>query len=136
MRPGKPLAFGHLSGTPIMGLPGNPVSSMVTFELFARPAMLRLGGHQRTSLPELRATALQSISNRSGRENFMRGVVEQRQAVDGEPEWTVRLTGEQGSNILTSMTKANALVRLPKLKTHFRAGERLRVLMLDWPPLW
>jgi molybdopterin molybdotransferase len=135
MRPGKPLVFGRLRGVPIMGLPGNPVSAMVTFELFARPAMLRLAGHRRLRKVEVMATAVQPISNRSGREHFMRGIVSRRPGEGGEPEWVVRLTGEQGSNILTSMVKANALVRLPKSKTHVEAGERVRVLMLDWPPL-
>ncbi|MBI3973846.1 MAG: molybdopterin molybdotransferase MoeA [Chloroflexi bacterium] len=138
MRPGKPLAFGRFEGVPIMGLPGNPVSSMVTFELFARPAVLRLAGHTRLHRLELWATALQPISNRSGRENFMRGIVSQRaprDGGDGEPEWVVRLTGEQGSNILTSMLKANALVRIPKSKTHVEPGEHVRILMIDWPPL-
>jgi molybdopterin molybdotransferase len=150
LRPGKPLAFGRVRGVPIMGLPGNPVSSMVTFELFARPAMLRLAGHPRLHKVEIRATALHAISNRSGRENFMRGVVERRappdpgrpgggggpEGVDAEPDWVVRLTGEQGSGILTSMAKANALVRLPRRRTRVEAGERVRCLMLDWPPLW
>ncbi|MGH2351622.1 MAG: molybdopterin molybdotransferase MoeA [Chloroflexota bacterium] len=175
MRPGKPLAFGQVRGVPIMGLPGNPVSSMVTFELFARPAMLRLAGHQRVRKVEVVATAQHVISNRSGRENFMRGVVERRVApplaggrmlrsaqhdsgtaghdggADREasrrnggvadpapapaPEWTVRLTGEQGSGILTSMVKANALVRVPKSRTRIEAGEPVPVLMLDWSPL-
>jgi molybdopterin molybdotransferase len=136
LRPGKPLAFGRYQGVPIMGLPGNPVSSVVTFELFARPALLRLAGHTRWRKIEAWATALQPISNRSGRENFMRGIVERRRAGTPEEEWTVRLTGEQGSNILTSLTKANALVRLPKAKTHLAPGERVRVVMLDWMPLW
>jgi molybdopterin molybdotransferase len=133
LRPGKPLAFGQVRGVPIMGLPGNPVSVMVTFELFARPALLRLSGHRQLRKVELQATSLQPISNRSGRENFMRGIVEP--GPTGEVDWTVRLTGEQGSNIISSMLKANALVRLPKSQTHFPAGSRLRVLMLDWPPL-
>jgi molybdopterin molybdotransferase len=99
--------------------------------------MLRLAGHRRLRKVELMATALQAISNRSGRENFMRGIVERRPPpqTGGEPEWVVRLTGEQGSNILTSMLKANALVRVPRSRTHIEAGERVRVLMLDWPPM-
>ena len=110
---------------------------MVTFELFARPAMLRLAGHRRLRKVEQWATALQAISNRSGRENFMRGVVERRPppSEGGEYEWVVRLTGEQGSNILTSLLKANALVRIPRSRTRIEAGERVRIVMLDWPPL-
>jgi molybdopterin molybdotransferase len=135
LRPGKPLAFGSLRGVPLMGLPGNPVSSMVTFELFARPAMLRLAGHRRLRKVQVEAIAQQAISNRSGRENFMRGIVERR-ATEGDPEWTVRLTGEQASNFITSMAQANALVRVPKSARVVAPGEKVRVLMLDWPPLW
>ena len=136
LRPGKPLAFGRLRGVPVMGLPGNPVSSMVTFELFARPALLRLAGHTRLRKVQIEAVALHAISNRSGRENFMRGIVEPRAPAEGEPGWGVRLTGEQGSGILSSMAKANALVRIAKTRTRIEAGERVAVLMLDWPPLW
>ena len=135
LRPGKPLAFGRLRGVPFLGLPGNPVSSLVTFELFARPAILRMGGHRRVQKVELLATALEPIRNGSGRENFMRGIVERR-VTKGEPEWTVRLTGEQASNFVTSMAQANALVRVPKTARLIAPGERVRVLMLDWPPLW
>ncbi len=147
LRPGKPLAFGRLRGVPILGLPGNPVSSMVTFELFARPALLRLAGQRHWRKVELQAQALQPITNRSGRENFMRGVVARRDAPSGTPDgrpggaadgasdWVVRLTGEQGSGILTSMARANALVRIPKARTRVEAGEHVTVLMLDWPPL-
>lgn len=165
LRPGKPLAFGAVRGVPILGLPGNPVSSMVTFELFARPALLKLAGHSRLRHVELTATAEQPITNRSGRENFMRGVatpvvaagggspggntpqgessrtsassavaVAAEGGIDGI-EWIVRLTGDQSSGILTSMSKANCLVRVPKSRPRVEAGERVRVLMLDWPPL-
>jgi molybdopterin molybdotransferase len=136
LRPGKPLAFGRFGGVPLLGLPGNPVSTMVTFELFVRPALLRLAGHSRVRKVALEAVALQPITNNSGRENFMRGVVERRpEAPPGEVPWAVRLTGEQGSNIITSMARANALVRLPKSRTRVEAGERVEVWMLDWPPL-
>lgn len=135
LRPGKPLAFGQVRGVPILGLPGNPVSSLVTFELFARPALLRLAGHRRLQKVELHAVALQPIKNSSGRENFMRGIVERRVGEDGAPQWTVRLTGEQGSNFITSMAQANALVRVPKSQRVVSPGESVRVLMLDWPSL-
>ncbi|HET7767291.1 MAG TPA: hypothetical protein VFN74_00870, partial [Chloroflexota bacterium] len=93
------------------------------------------GGHRRVQKVELLATALEPIRNGSGRENFMRGIVERR-VTEGEPEWTVRLTGEQASNFITSMAQANALVRVPKTARLIAPGERVRVLMLDWPPLW
>jgi len=136
LRPGKPLAFGRLRGVPIMGLPGNPVSSMVTFELFARPALLRLAGQRRLRKVQVEAVALQPISNRSGRENFMRGALSRRpDAAGGGTPWQVRLTGEQGSGILTSMARANALVRVPKTRTRIEAGELVTVWLLDWTPL-
>ena len=136
LRPGKPLAFGHIRGVPILGLPGNPVSSLVTFELFVRPAILTLAGHTRLNKVELLATALEPIKNTSGRENFMRGIVERRPTADGDTEWTVRLTGEQASNFVTSMARANALVRVPKTQRLISPGEKARVLILDWPSLW
>lgn len=136
LRPGKPLAFGTLRGVPILGLPGNPVSALVTFELFARPAVLKLAGHSRLEKVELLATALEPIKNGSGRENFMRGIVERRAGTAGAPEWTVRLTGDQASNFVTSMARANALVRVPKTQRLVSPGETVRVLMLDWPALW
>ncbi|HVG97801.1 MAG TPA: gephyrin-like molybdotransferase Glp [Chloroflexota bacterium] len=136
LRPGKPLAFGRLRGVPIMGLPGNPVSSMVTFELFARPALLRLAGQRRLRKVQVEAVAQQPISNRSGRENFMRGALSRRpDAAGGGTPWQVRLTGEQGSGILTSMARANALVRVPKTRTRIEAGELVTVWLLDWTPL-
>jgi molybdopterin molybdotransferase len=124
-----------------MGLPGNPVSSMVTFELFARPAILRLAGHRRLRKVQVEAIAQQAISNRSGRENFMRGALSRRPAPGDAPPagwetpWQVRLTGEQGSGILTSMARANALVRVPKTRIRIEAGESVTVWLLDWPPL-
>lgn len=136
IRPGRPFTFGRYEGMPVMALPGNPVSSMVTFELFVRPALLRMAGHTRLEIPALAAIALEEIHNRSGRETFLRGIVEPYTSDGGEPAWTVRLTGDQGSGVLTSMCKANALVRLPKGKAHVTAGERVHVLMLDWPALW
>lgn len=136
LRPGKPLAFGDLRGVPFLGLPGNPVSSLVTFELFARPAVLKMGGHTRLAKVELFATALETMRNGSGRENFLRGVVERAEVHDGTYEWHVRLTGDQASNFVTSMAKANALVRIPKASKLVSPGEKVRVLMLDWSPLW
>ena len=145
LRPGKPLAFGRFLGVPVIGLPGNPVSSLVTFELFVRPPLLRLAGHTRVQKVELLATALEPIKNGSGRENFMRGIVERRLSdaggTDGkggmqETEWTVRLTGQQASNFVTSMAQANALVRIGKTQTLVSPGEKVRVVMLDWSPLW
>lgn len=141
VRPGKPLAFGRFGGVRLFGLPGNPVSALVTFELFVRPALLRLGGHVRVQKPVAHAVALETIRNGSGRENYMRGIVEPlRHAVDGAavggPQLAVRLTGEQGSNHITSMARANVLVRLGKSQRVVSPGEVVPVLLLDSAPLW
>ncbi|MAG36129.1 MAG: molybdopterin molybdenumtransferase MoeA [Dehalococcoidia bacterium] len=130
MRPGKPLAFGSLLGVPFVGLPGNPVSTMVGFEILVRPAMLKLAGHTRWEKTAIRARSAHRISNRSGRENYMRATVTQ----DGD-EWSARLTGEQGSGILTSMHRANGLVVVPRKTTRIEKGESVHVLMLDWPSM-
>jgi molybdopterin molybdotransferase len=128
MKPGKPLAFGLLpGGVPLIGLPGNPVSAMVSFEQFARPAILKMLGHRDLVKPTVRAILDQPVSN-SGRRGFIRVVVT-RQA-DG---YHARTTGEQGSGVLTSMAKANGLAVVPEGIEHVDAGSELAVQMLDWP---
>jgi molybdopterin molybdotransferase len=105
MRPGKPLAFGHCGDSHFFCLPGNPVSSMVTFEVFAKPALRKMAGlppHPRV----LRARLTQRIEKREGFTIFYRGILES--GVDGN---RVRLTGPQGSHMLRSMCEANVLVR-------------------------
>ena len=130
MRPGKPVAFGTLLDVPFIGLPGNPVSTMVGFEILVRPALLTLAGHTRLAKTAIRARAAHRISNRSGRENYMRAIVTR----DGD-EWVAHLTGEQGSGILTSMHRANGLVVVPRQTTRIEKGESVQVLMLDWPSM-
>ncbi len=128
MKPGKPLAFGLLpGGVPLIGLPGNPVSAMVSFEQFARPAILKMLGHRDLAKPTVRAILDQPVSN-SGRRGVIRVVVT-RQA-DG---YHARTTGEQGSGVLTSMAKANGLAVVPEGIEHVDAGSELAVQMLDWP---
>ena len=128
MKPGKPLAFGLLAGgVPLIGLPGNPVSAMVSFEQFARPAILKMLGHTLLAKPEVRATLDEPVSN-SGRRGFVRVVVSQR---DGR--YHARTTGEQGSGVLTSMAKANGLAVIPEDVYHVKEGTEVVVQMLDWP---
>jgi molybdopterin molybdotransferase len=133
MKPGKPLAFGLLSGrevgeaVPLIGLPGNPVSAMVSFEQFARPAILTMLGHTDLSKPTVHAILDEPVAN-SGRRGFIRVVVSRRE--DG---YHVRTTGEQGSGVLTSMAKANGLAIVPEGTYHMDAGSELVVQMLDWP---
>jgi len=127
MKPGKPLAFGLIKGIPHLGLPGNPVSTMVTFELFARPAMLKMMGKQNWTKPIIQATVEGSVKNTDGRRVFARAIVEKR---DGQ--YFARLTGPQGSGILTSMTSANGLVIVPEDRAGVKAGETVQVMMLGW----
>lgn len=132
MKPGKPLAFGTIKGgkgrsIPHLGLPGNPVSSMVTFELFARPAIFKMMGKKNFAKPAVEATLEEPIANTDGRRVFIRTVVEKRGG-----KFYARLTGPQGSGILTSMSLANGLVVVPEDKAEVKAGEVVNVMMLDW----
>ena len=130
IRPGRPLAFGELRGEerpiPIFGLPGNPVSSLLTFELFVRPALLRLAGHTRLERPRAQARLLEPIDTPSGLRFFARGI---HDPLDG----TVRPTGPQGSGILRSMSLANCLIDIPADTDHLDAGSTVTVILTDRP---
>ena len=128
IKPGKPLAFGRLneSGVPFLGLPGNPVSSMVTMELFGRPAVLKMLGKQDLQRPVVIARATERIESSPGRENYIRGIV----TYEGS-EYTARTTGAQGSEILTSMSKANALLVVDENTHDIEAGDIVRAMLLD-----
>ncbi|MGH9258948.1 MAG: molybdopterin-binding protein, partial [Acidimicrobiales bacterium] len=130
MRPGAPLGFGLLGGTPWIGLPGNPVSTMVTFELFVRPAVRRLLGH---ALPFRRTRSVrvtEPITLGPRLRHYLRAVVT---ADAGDDLPAARLTGPQGSGILTSMARANALLIVPEDRPTVSAGEVLAALLLDDP---
>jgi molybdopterin molybdotransferase len=130
MRPGAPVGFGLLAGRPWIGLPGNPVSTMVTYELFVRPALRRLQGHL---LPYRRTVPVildEPITLGPPLRHFLRAVVTEDPA--GGP-LRARLTGPQGSGILTSMARANALLIVPEDRPAVPAGERLRAIRLDDP---
>ena len=128
MKPGKPLAFGHIQGVPLLGVPCNPVSAMVSLELFARPAILRMLGKTRLAKPTVEATLLDEITRKDDRRHFLRVMLEER---DGE--YFARLTGDQGSGILLSMVRAQGLAVIPEARNHLPAGARVQVMMLDWP---
>jgi molybdopterin molybdotransferase len=128
MRPGAPVGFGLLSGMPWIGLPGNPVSTMVTFELFVRPAIRKMMGQ---ALPFRRTVVVrvaEPIRLKPKLQHFLRGIVSQGK--DG-PE--ARLTGPQGSGILTSMTLANALLVVPEGQFETPAGATVKALILNDP---
>ncbi|MBI2831205.1 MAG: molybdopterin molybdotransferase MoeA [Chloroflexi bacterium] len=127
MKPGKPLAFGRIRGIPHLGFPGNPVSSMITFELFARPAILKMMGKKNLAKPTIEATLEDSIVNRDGRRIFARAIIGRRNG-----KYYAGLTGPQGSGILTSMSLANGLAIVPEDRARMEAGETVRVMMLDW----
>lgn len=129
IRPGSPMTFGTLAGRPFWGLPGNPVSALVTFEVFLRPALRHMAGHARPSRPRLVAEAAETIRSPGELTHFYR--VELAYRASDVP--LARLTGPQGSGILTSLVRADALAVLPEGVTEVAAGERLSVLLLGEP---
>jgi molybdopterin molybdotransferase len=126
MRPGKPLAFGAIGGVPLFGLPGNPVSVMVSFEQFVRPYLLKMQGHANLLRPVARAQSAQAIEKKAGLTYFLRAVVERKDGL-----LTARLTGEQGSGILKSMVAANAFIVLDEAAPKVKKGEEVTVQLLD-----
>jgi molybdopterin molybdotransferase len=124
MRPGKPITFGSLNGRPVFGLPGNPVSAMVTFELFVRPALRKMAGHTRLMRPTVRAKALAPISNPGSRRGYLRVTLAPDNGAYG-----ARLTGEQGSSILKSMVLADGLAVVAP-DTTIETGAPVEVILL------
>ena len=117
MKPGKPQAYGIADGKPIFGLPGNPVSSLVVFELFVRPALLKMAGHTDLLRPTFKATLTEPVTNKDGRVNYMRAILK-----ESEGQYTAETTGPQGSGILHSLVLANGLITIPSGVT-LDAGE-------------
>jgi molybdopterin molybdotransferase len=126
MRPGAPLGFGLLGGVPWLGLPGNPVSTMVTFELFARPAIRRLLGYQRLFRRPIDVILEEPVTVNARLTHFLRAIL----TVHADGSVTARLTGPQGSGIQTSMSLANALLVVPEDRARVDRGERLHALPL------
>jgi molybdopterin molybdotransferase len=130
IRPGRPLAFGELrtkrGAVPIFGLPGNPVSALLTFEVFVRPALLKMAGRTKLHRPRVEARLLDRIDKPIGLRMFARGIYD-------EAEGTVRSTGPQGSGILRSMSLANSLIDLPEAISSAAPGETVSVLLTDRP---
>lgn len=134
MKPGKPLAFGVINTKdrqdrrmPHLGLPGNPVSSMITFEQFARPAILKMLGKKVLAKPTIRAIIDGDITNTDGRRVFARVTVTKHGG-----QYHACLAGPQGSGILTSMARANGLAVVPEDSKGVIAGDMVEVQMLDW----
>ena len=133
MKPGKPLAFGQFAAAggrrvPHIGLPGNPVSSLLAFELFGRLAIQKLMGRSPQARPVLRAIAEEDIVNTDARRVYARATMD----LDSEGQWHARLTGAQGSGVLTSMALANGYAICPEDAERIHAGEECDVIMVDW----
>jgi len=130
IRPGRPLAFGELrtkrGAVPIFGLPGNPVSALLTFEIFVRPALLKMAGRTKLHRPRVQARLLDRIDKPSGLRTFARGIYDESQG-------TVRSTGPQGSGILRSMSLANCLIDIPEATSSAGPGDSVSVLLTDRP---
>ena len=127
MKPGRPLTYGKIGSSKFFGLPGNPVAVMVTFYQFVQPA-LRYMASGRSSLPwTFMATCTETIRKRSGRYEFQRGILEQ----DAVGRLTVRKTGQQGSGVLMSMSRANCFILLPEDCDGVAAGDDVRVQLFD-----
>ena len=126
MKPGKPLAFGTIGKKPVFGLPGNPVSSMVTFEQFVRPSLLKMMGHRQLFRPTVEAILKGDIHKEVGRRHFIRAFVSFE-----DNHYFVSVTGAQGSEILRSMVRANGLIVIPEDREIVRAGEKVEVQLLD-----
>jgi molybdopterin molybdotransferase len=125
IRPGAPLGFGVVRDTPWLGLPGNPVSALVTFELFARPAIRRLAGHRLVHRRPTPVRVEQEININAPLTHFLRAVV--RRDDDGH---VARLTGPQGSGLMSSMALANALLIVPPERPQIAPGEVVAALLL------
>jgi molybdopterin molybdotransferase len=132
MKPGKPLAFGSFEHggrrIPHLGLPGNPVSSMVAFELFGRPMLFKMSGRADWRRPIVRAVAQDRIENRNDPRVFLARCF----LSEHEGRYVVSLSGGQGSNILTSMMRANALTLIPAEVDVVEPGQEIEVVPLDW----
>jgi len=126
MRPGAPRGFGLLGSTPWIGLPGNPVSAMVTFELFVRPVLRRMLGHTRLFRRPVPVVLEERVMIGAKLTHFLRAIV----STSDDGTITARLTGPQGSGILTSMSRANALLVVPEDRPIVEAGESLHALPL------
>lgn len=136
VKPGKPLAFGKIKGTgrngtrrniPHLGLPGNTVSCIVSFELFVRPALIKMMGKKNFAKPTVDAIMEENVQNNAGRRVYDRAVIEKRNG-----HYYAKLTGPQGSGILSSMAIANGLVLIPEDRKEIQKGESVKALMLDW----
>lgn len=128
MKPGKPFAFGFVGGTPLFGLPGNPVSVIVAFEQFARPALLTMMGADRVLRPRIEATLDERVVTDPAKTVFLRGAT--RQVEEG---WAVRMAGGQDSNMLSAVAAGDGFVVVPRGVGSLDPGSAVMVEMFRWP---
>ena len=126
MRPGKPLAFGAIESVPLFGLPGNPVSAMVSFEQFVRPSLLKMQGHKKIFRQTAKAVCAQEVQKSAGFKHFIRAVVKKE-----KDQYVASTTGAQGSGILKSMVIANALIVMGENETRIKKGSQVTIQLLD-----
>jgi molybdopterin molybdotransferase len=126
MRPGKPLAFGAIEGIPLFGLPGNPVSAMISFEQFVRPSLLKMQGHKKIFRQTAKAVCAQEIQKSAGFKHFVRALVKKE-----KEQYIAMVTGDQGSGILKSMVIANALIVMGENETRIKKGAQVTIQLLD-----
>jgi molybdopterin molybdotransferase len=127
IRPGQPVLFGRMGENLFFGLPGNPVSTMVTFLQFVRPALMKRLGHPHLDLHGMRLPAAQRMAKSDGKRHFMRGKL----LVDEHGALAVGLTGDQGSQLLHSMGRADCLVVVEEDRSHVEPGELVQVELLE-----
>ena len=127
MKPGKPFAFGKLPNSYFFGLPGNPVSALVTAHQLAVPALLKLQNAQPKNFPLLKVKTATQLNKRPGRMDFQRAIL----STNVLGEMTVTSTGSQGSGILTSMSTANCYIILPASQGKVPANEIVNVQLFD-----
>jgi len=127
MRPGRPMAFGRIGDAFLFGLPGNPVAVMVTFYQFVRDSLLHLSGRtDGYEIPLLKAIAAENLRKVPGRTEFQRGIL-----FKDADEWKVKITGQQGSGVLRSMSEANCFIVLEHDRGKVQAGETVRVQLFE-----
>ncbi|MBA3336710.1 MAG: molybdopterin molybdotransferase MoeA, partial [Chloroflexia bacterium] len=126
MKPGKPLAFGHIQETPLLGLPGNPVAAAVSFLQFGRPAIRKMLGHERLTLATIQATLTHPVNNRGRRRHYVRAHFES----NGLGGYSVRAIGDQGAGVLSSLAQSNGLLVIPEEVDEAGAGMVCEVQLL------
>ena len=128
IKPGRPLTFGKIEDSLFIGLPGNPVAVMVTFNHFVIPAIRKLSGAPPTQVPVVRAKSTEKMRKRAGRMEIQRGIA----SLNEEGQWQVCTTGKQGSGILTSMTRGNCFILLREENNGVEPGDLVEVQLFDW----